>query len=160
MMTSPLYMQQVKKSMRAVWMAGDFGVVAKGVARGAEDFVGRLDIPDGARVLDVACGTGNTALPLARRGLQVTGVDIATNLLQQARERAAAESLDIAFDEGDAEELPYPNATFDAVVTMFGAMFAPGPNGWSQSARACSNREACWPWPTGRRAASRGKCSA
>jgi SAM-dependent methyltransferase len=126
-MTTPLYMHQIKKSMRAVWMAGDFGVVARGVARGAEAFVERLDIPGGARVLDLACGTGNTAIPLARRGLHVTGVDIATNLLQQARQRAAAESLDITFEEGDAEELPYPNAAFDAVVTMFGAMFAPRP---------------------------------
>jgi SAM-dependent methyltransferase len=108
-------------------MAGDFGVIAKTITAGAEAFIGRLDIPAGLRVLDVACGTGNTALPLARRGCIVTGVDIATNLLAQARERAAAEGLTIAFDEGDAEQLPYPDASFDAVTTMFGAMFAPRP---------------------------------
>jgi SAM-dependent methyltransferase len=78
-------------------------------------------------VLDVACGTGNTAIPLARGGCTVTGVDIATNLLAQARERAAAEKLPATFDEGDAEQLPYADASFDAVVTMFGAMFAPRP---------------------------------
>lgn len=108
-------------------MAGDFGVIAKTISVGAEAFIGRLDIPAGARVLDVACGTGNTALPLARRGCVVTGVDIAPNLLVQARERAAAEGLTITFDEGDAEQLPYPDASFDAVTTMFGAMFAPRP---------------------------------
>jgi SAM-dependent methyltransferase len=119
--------ERIKESMRASWMAGDFGVVAKTVAGSAEAFIARLDIPPGARVLDVACGTGNTAIPLARRGAVVTGVDIATNLLAQARERAAQENLTIAFDEGDAEQLPYADASFDAFVTMFGAMFAPQP---------------------------------
>jgi ubiquinone/menaquinone biosynthesis C-methylase UbiE len=117
----------IKAAMRSTWMAGDFGVVAKTISGGAEAFIARLSIPAGARVLDVACGTGNTAIPLAQRGCIVTGVDIAPNLLVQARERAAAEGLSIQFDEGDAEQLPYPDASFDAVVTMFGAMFAPRP---------------------------------
>jgi ubiquinone/menaquinone biosynthesis C-methylase UbiE len=113
--------------MRSSWMAGDFGVVAKTITAGAEEFIQSLNIPPGARVLDVACGTGNTAIPLARRGCIVTGVDIAPNLVEQARARAAAEHLAITFDEGDAEALPYGDATFDAVTTMFGAMFAPRP---------------------------------
>ena len=111
--------------MRAAWMAGDFSKIAKNTEREAEAFVTRLNIAPGTEVLDVACGTGNTAIPLARRGARVTGVDIAPNLLQQARARAAGEGLEIAFHEGDAEQLPYPDASFDAVVTMFGAMFAP-----------------------------------
>ena len=78
-------------------------------------------------VLDLACGTGNLAIPLAGRGMRVTGADIAPNLLEQARTRADAEGLQIAFEEGDAEQLPYPDAAFDAVVTMYGAMFAPQP---------------------------------
>ena len=119
--------EHIKAGMRATWMAGDFGVVAKTIAGDAETFISRLPIAPGDRVLDVACGTGNTALPLARRGAIVTGVDIAPNLLVQARERAAAEGLTITFDEGDAEQLPYPDASFDAVITMFGAMFAPRP---------------------------------
>ncbi len=127
MSASPLYMHKIKETMRDIWMAGDFGMVAKTVALGAEEFASRLPISPEARVLDVACGTGNVALPLARRGARVTGVDIASNLLEQARARAAAEGLDITFDEGDAEQLPYPESTFDAVVTMFGAMFAPQP---------------------------------
>ena len=124
---SSLYMHQLKQTMRETWMAGDFGVIAKTIAREAEAFVSRLDLPAGAHVLDVACGTGNAAIPLARRGAQVTGVDIAPNLLEQARQRAADEGLEIRFDEGDAEQLPYADATFDAVVSMFGAMFAPQP---------------------------------
>ena len=120
-------LQVIKDSMRATWMAGDFGVVAKTISRGAEEFVARLALPAGARVLDVATGTGNVAIPLARRGAVVTGVDIAPNLLVQARERAAAEGLAVPFDEGDAEQLPYADGAFDAVVTMFGAMFAPRP---------------------------------
>ena len=117
--------RQVKESMRVAWTAGDFGQVAKTSAGGAAAFVERIGIGPGMRVLDVACGTGNTAIPAARKGAEVTGVDIAANLLEQARERAAAEGLSITFDEGDAEQLPYDDASFDAVVTMFGAMFAP-----------------------------------
>lgn len=123
----PPSIEQIKNNMRASWMAGDFGVVAKTISGEAEAFVERLKIPSGAQVLDVACGTGNLAIPLARRGAVVTGVDIAPNLLLQARERAAHQGLAITFDEGDAEQLPYADASFDAVVSMFGAMFAPRP---------------------------------
>lgn len=125
MLDSPLYLLQLKQTMRDTWMAGDFGMVAKATARDAEAFVERLNIPAGARVLDVACGTGNVAIPLARSGAQVTGIDFASNLLEQARSRATAEGLEITFDEGDAEQLPYADGSFDAVVSMFGAMFAP-----------------------------------
>jgi len=119
--------QQLKQNLRAMWMAGDFGVVAKTISAGGEEFVRRLNIPVGSKALDVACGTGNLAIPLARSGCVVTGLDIAPNLLEQARERARSENLDITFIEGDAEQLPFPDASFDAVVSMFGAMFAPRP---------------------------------
>ncbi len=118
---------QIKAGMRNTWMAGDFGVVAKTIAGAGAEFIQRLGIAAGSRVLDIATGTGNLAVPLARAGCFVTGVDIAPNLLVQARERAAAEGLAAQFDEGDAEALPYADASFDAVVTMFGAMFAPRP---------------------------------
>lgn len=127
MSSSGMPMEQIKATMRATWMAGDFGVVAKTVAKAAEGFVQRLPITSGMRVLDVACGTGNVAIPAARLGAVVTGVDIASNLLVQARERAAEEGVGATFDEGDAEQLPYADASFDVVVTMFGAMFAPRP---------------------------------
>ena len=113
--------------MRSTWMAGDFGVVAKTISGSAESFIARLAIAPGSKVLDIACGTGNTAIPAARAGAIVTGVDIAANLLVQARERAAAEGLSVQFDEGDAEQLPYADASFDVAVSMFGAMFAPRP---------------------------------
>jgi ubiquinone/menaquinone biosynthesis C-methylase UbiE len=120
-------LETLKARLKATWSAGDFGQIAKATASGAEEFIKRLDLQTGMSVLDVACGSGNLALPAARLGAIVTGVDIAPNLIQQARENAEREGLKIHFDEGDAEALPYEDASFDAVVTMFGAMFAPRP---------------------------------
>lgn len=117
----------LKSRLKATWMAGDFGLIARGYELGAAEFVRRLEPSPGTRVLDVACGTGNLTLPAARTGAVVTGVDIATNLLEQARSRAAAEGLFVQFDEGDAENLTYPDASFDSVISMFGVMFAPRP---------------------------------
>jgi len=118
----------LKTRLRATWIAGDFGEIARFYADQAEDFITRLELKPGMNVLDVACGTGNLALPAARTGATVTGVDIAPNLVEQARENAKAAGLNAQFDEGDAEALPYEPASFDAVVTMFGAMFAPRPD--------------------------------
>jgi SAM-dependent methyltransferase len=118
---------ELKQRMKASWMAGDFGQIARKIASGAEEFIARLDLKPGIKVLDVACGSGNQSIPAARTGATVTGVDIATNLLEQARVRAAEEGLKIQFDEGDAEQLPYGDAQFDVVLSMFGAMFAPRP---------------------------------
>jgi ubiquinone/menaquinone biosynthesis C-methylase UbiE len=120
-------MEQLKKNMKAAWMAGDFGQIAKYNEEEAVEFIKRLEIRQGSKVLDVGCGTGNAAIPLARAGANVIGVDIATNLLEQARARAGSEGLKIDFREGDVEALPFPAAEFDAVVSMFGAMFAPRP---------------------------------
>ena len=117
----------LKSRLKATWMAGDFGLIARSYESGAAEFVRRLGFVPGTRVLDVACGTGNLAIPAARTGAEVTGVDIATNLLEQARSRAVAEGLTALFDEGDAEKLPYPDASFDVVISMFGVMFAPRP---------------------------------
>jgi SAM-dependent methyltransferase len=119
---------QLKESLKNSWMAGDFGKIAEHSAREAERFVARLNIVPDSKVLDVACGTGNLAIPAARAGAQVTGLDIAPNLLEQARERAAREKLEVRFDEGDAEQLPYATEEFDLVMSMFGAMFAPDPD--------------------------------
>jgi SAM-dependent methyltransferase len=121
-------LEQLKSGMKSAWMAGDFGEVAKYTAAAAENFVARIGIPPGARVLDVACGTGNTAIPAARAGAQVTGVDIATNLLAQAEKRAKTEGLRAHFQEGDAEHLPFGDSEFDVVLSMYGAMFAPRPD--------------------------------
>jgi SAM-dependent methyltransferase len=127
MATLPEGFAELKQRMRAMWMAGDFGEIAKLNSHGAEDFIGRLHLKPGTKVLDVACGTGNQSIPAARAGAEVIGLDIATNLLEQARKRATDEKLKIEFVEGDAEKLPYAAARFDVVVSMFGAMFAPRP---------------------------------
>ena len=120
-------MEALKSRLRTTWMAGDFGQIARFTEPEAKNFIGRLAIAPGSRVLDVACGTGNVSIPAARAGAIVTGVDIAPNLLEQAQARAAAEGLTVQFDAGDAEQLPYADRTFDLVVTMYGAMFAPRP---------------------------------
>jgi SAM-dependent methyltransferase len=114
--------------MRAPWIAGDFGAIAKEMGTPeAEGFVARMKLEPGARVLDIACGTGNVTIPLARRGAMVTGLDMTPHLLEEARARAAREGLGIRFDEGFAETLPYPDGSFDVVVSMFGIMFSPLP---------------------------------
>jgi SAM-dependent methyltransferase len=120
-------MQALKTKLKATWMSGDYGHFATYLAPGALDFLAGLSIPPGTRMLDVACGAGQIAIPAAKAGVQVTGVDIAANLIEQARARAAAEGINAQFDEGDAEALPYPDGAFDVVVSLIGAMFAPRP---------------------------------
>jgi len=114
--------------IRATWTAGDFGRIAKGYERGAGEFIARLGIDVGERVLDAATGTGNLAIPAARCGAFVTGVDIAPNLIEQANVNAEQEGLEITFDVGDVEQLSYADGSFETVVTMFGAMFAARPD--------------------------------
>src|SRR6266536_515871 len=109
---------------RSVWTAGDFLPIARSFADGAEEFIARLALRPGESVLDVACGTGNLAIPAARAGARVTGIDIAPNLIAEARLEARTVGLVIEFEVGDAEALPYVDAQFDTTVTMFGAMFA------------------------------------
>jgi ubiquinone/menaquinone biosynthesis C-methylase UbiE len=84
-----------------------------------------VDVRPGQKVLDVATGSGNTAISAARRFSMATGIDYVPELIEQARERAQAEVLDVAFDVGDAENLPYPNASFDVVLSTVGVMFTP-----------------------------------
>ncbi|MBI4894092.1 MAG: methyltransferase domain-containing protein [Acidobacteria bacterium] len=120
-------LQTLKARLKATWMAGDYDYFSRYMEQSAVDFLNRLEVPAGSRLLDVACGSGQLALVAARRGLRVTGVDIATNSIEEARGRASHEGLDAAFDEGDAEELPYADGSFDALATLYGAMFAPRP---------------------------------
>ena len=109
---------------RAVWTGGDFLPIAESFAPGAEEFIARLALRRGEVVLDVACGTGNLAIPAARAGAVVTGIDIAANLISEARVEARAAGCTIQFEVGDAEAMPYAAGQFDTTVTMFGAMFA------------------------------------
>jgi SAM-dependent methyltransferase len=133
--------EELKARLRATWMSGDYGHFATYLEAGALDFLARLNIAPGTRMLDVACGAGQIAIPAARAGVRVTGVDIAANLIEQARARGPpvgvdasfvegvrAEGVDASFDEGDAESLAYHDAQFDLVVSLIGAMFAPRAN--------------------------------
>jgi SAM-dependent methyltransferase len=120
-------LDELKTRLRDTWMTGDYGRFARYMERDAEAFYRRLPIKPGAELLDVACGAGQLSLIAARAGARVTGCDIASNWLVQARRSAAAEGLSIVFEEGDAEALPYGNGTFDAVASLIGAMFAPRP---------------------------------
>lgn len=120
-------MDSLKQRLKSTWSAGDFGQIAKSYQRGAASFISELGIKPGQKILDVACGNGNLSFPAAQAGAVVTGVDIAPNLILQAKQRAENEGLNITFEEGDAERLPYSDASFEIAVSMFGAMFAPRP---------------------------------
>jgi SAM-dependent methyltransferase len=104
----------------------------------AVEFLDRIPLSAGDRLLDVACGSGQLALLAARKGARVTGVDIATNSIEAARGRASSEGLDAFFEEGDAEDLRYADGSFDVVASIYGAMFAPRPERVAQElARVC-----------------------
>jgi SAM-dependent methyltransferase len=120
-------MESLKTRLKTTWMSGDYGHFSQYLDPGRNEIFERLNVTPGMRVLDVACGAGQFAVLAARAGAHATGVDIATNLLKQARARAASEGLSVQFDEGDAEMLPYEDASFDLVVSLIGAMFAPRP---------------------------------
>lgn len=117
--------EAIKKNQRAAWETGDYPRVGNTLQIIAELLVEAADVRAGQRVLDVACGQGNAALAAARRFAVASGVDYARNLLEQGRERAKAEHLDVTFTEGDAENLPVPDAAFDLTCSTVGVMFAP-----------------------------------
>jgi ubiquinone/menaquinone biosynthesis C-methylase UbiE len=115
----------IKGRQREMWAAGDYAAVATPLLIVSELLCEAADLRGGSKVLDVATGSGNTALGAARRRCEVTGIDYVASLLERARERAAVERLDIRFEEGDVEALPYPDGSFDVVLSTFGVMFAP-----------------------------------
>ncbi len=131
-------METLKSKLKTTWEAGDFAEVAKHIETVAVQFVERLNIQPGMKVLDVACGSGNLAVIAAQKGAEVTGIDIADNLIDSAIRRADAAGLNIKFEVGDAEAMPYEDNSFDLVMTMFGAMFAPRPEvAASELVRVC-----------------------
>jgi len=114
------------QAQQQTWSEGDFSMVANLVVNAAESLAEALDIVPDERVLDVACGSGNGALAAARRAWGNTvGADFVPDLLERGRERALAERLEIEFVEADAQDLPFGDASFDVVISIFGAMFAP-----------------------------------
>jgi ubiquinone/menaquinone biosynthesis C-methylase UbiE len=114
---------------KALWEKGDFTRVAESMRESGERFAGALGISKGTKVLDLGCGDGTTAIPAARLGADVLGVDIASNLVARGNERAREAGLgNVRFQEGDATDLhDLPDRSFDMVVSVFGAMFAPKP---------------------------------
>lgn len=121
-------MEALKTRLKATWMSGDYAHFAQYLLPGALAFLDRLALPPGTRMLDVGCGAGQIAIPAAKAGVLVTGVDIASNLIAHARARAAQDQLAVRFEEADAEMLPFPDGAFDVVVSLIGAMFAPRPD--------------------------------
>ena len=114
----------MKVSTADVWNLGDYQKIAFENVIVSEQLCAALAIPAGARVLDIACGTGNAAIAAARRRAKVCGIDIASKLIDRARQRVAAEGLaEIDFTVGDATTLPYPDSSFDYVISAFGAVF-------------------------------------
>ena len=115
----------LKARQRAAWSSGDYAIVGTTLQIVGEELCEAVDIRAGQRVLDVAAGNGNVSLAAARRWCEVVATDYVPALLEDARERAAAERLPIVFQEADAEALPFPDSSFDVVVSTFGVMFTP-----------------------------------
>jgi ubiquinone/menaquinone biosynthesis C-methylase UbiE len=115
----------VKARQQAAWSAGNYAVVGTTLQIVGENLCEALDLRAGARVLDVAAGNGNATLAAARRWCDVTSTDYVSSLLESGRARAQAEGHTIRFQEADAENLPFPDASFDAVMSTFGVMFTP-----------------------------------
>jgi SAM-dependent methyltransferase len=125
-MSDEVDLNPVRQAMQQTWSKGDFSMVATVVMPDAERLAESLDIVPGERVLDVASGSGNAAIAAARRAWGNTvSSDFVPALLERGRERAAAERLEIEFVEGDAADLPFADAEFDVVMSIYGAMFAP-----------------------------------
>jgi ubiquinone/menaquinone biosynthesis C-methylase UbiE len=121
-------MDSIKARLKSIWTAGDYDRFSRYMEGSAREFYERLDIAPGSQLLDVACGSGQLALMAAKDGMEVTGVDIAGSLVERARARAQAEGLKVWFQEADAEVLPFDDGSFDVVVSLIGAMFAPRPD--------------------------------
>ncbi|HEY0869140.1 MAG TPA: class I SAM-dependent methyltransferase [Acidothermaceae bacterium] len=115
----------VKARQQKTWASGDFSVVASRIVLVSELLAESADLRAGWQVLDVACGNGNATLAAARSGAHVYGVDYVEALLEDGRGRALAEGLDVEFRLGDAEDLPLESGSVDAVLSVFGTMFAP-----------------------------------
>lgn len=115
----------IKQRQQQTWSAGDYGEVGATLQIIAEDLCEAVDLRAGQRVLDVATGSGNAALAASRRFAEVIGIDYVPALLQQGRTRAQAEGLPVQFQDGDAEDLTFFDASFDVVLSTLGVMFAP-----------------------------------
>jgi SAM-dependent methyltransferase len=134
----PIDLAAVKARQQAAWSTGDYAVIGTTLQIVGEQLCEALDVRAGARVLDVAAGNGNATLAAARRGCDVTSTDYVPALLEAGRARAQAEGHAIQFQQADAEALPFPEASFDVVMSTFGVMFTPDqPKAARELARVC-----------------------
>jgi SAM-dependent methyltransferase len=124
-MTTTSDLSTVKARQQRTWASGDFAVVASRIVLVSEQLADSADLRAGWDVLDVACGNGNATLAAARSGAHAVGVDYEPDLVEGGRARAVTEGLDVEFRVGDAEDLPAADAAYDAVLSVFGCMFAP-----------------------------------
>jgi SAM-dependent methyltransferase len=115
----------IKEGQKAMWTAGDYGEVAQRIVPVGEHVAQRAGAGEGIELLDVATGTGNVSIPAALLGAKVTALDLTPKLLAEQRARAQAAGVEVELVEGDAEELPFADASFDRVTSCFGVMFAP-----------------------------------
>jgi ubiquinone/menaquinone biosynthesis C-methylase UbiE len=118
-------LETIKTRQRATWASGDFGIIGNTLQIVGESLCEAVDLRAGSQVLDVAAGNGNSSLAAARRWAQVTSTDFVPALLEDGKRRAAADRLPITFQEADAEALPFPDGSFDIVLSSFGVMFTP-----------------------------------
>jgi SAM-dependent methyltransferase len=115
----------MKQGAHAIWAAGDFSMIARLMEDVGVECAERANAAPGVELLDVACGSGNVAVPAAVRGARVTGLDLTPELFDAARARAAEAGVEVEWLEGDAEALPFDDASFDRVTSTFGVQFAP-----------------------------------
>jgi len=118
-------LDEVKAKQQRMWSTGDFSMIAWNTVFPGELMCEAVGLRAGHKVLDVATGSGNVALSAARRGCEAVGVDYVPALIERARERAAVERLPAQFEVGDCEAIPYPDSSFDVVLSVYGSMFAP-----------------------------------
>ena len=128
----------IKLKQNAAWSSGDYARIGTTLQIVGETLAEAMDLPPDSKVLDVAAGNGNATLAFARRWYEVTSTDYVERLLDQGRSRAEAEALSVTYRVADAEQLPFENETFDAVVSTFGVMFAPDqPKAAAELMRVC-----------------------
>ena len=137
-MNAPIDLTALKGRQQTAWASGDYAVIGTTLQIVGESLAEACDLRWDENVLDVAAGNGNATLAAARRGCKVTSTDYVSTLLERGAERARAEGLDVTFKVADAEALPFEDASFDAVVSTFGVMFAPDQaRSASEMARVC-----------------------